>query len=134
MNIYGSTKNTELEKTIEELAKGEAMAAGMYFTLAHIAKEQGNEELSKSLSKIATDEARHSGLYSYLNGNLNEDILSVLPMFLKEEENAYPQILALSEKIEALGLTEASALVKSAALDEKGHEKLLETLIKKHSK
>lgn len=132
MKIYGSTKGTELEKVIEELAKGEAMAAGMYFTLAHIAKEQGREDLAKSFTKIGSDEARHSGLYSYLNGMMNEDIMSVLPMFIKEEEGAYPKILELSEKIRALGLEDAADLVKSAALDEKGHQKLLEVIVKKN--
>ncbi|MGL5416830.1 MAG: rubrerythrin [Clostridium sp.] len=131
MKIYGSTKGTELEKTIEELAKGEAMAAGMYFTLAHIAKEQGNHELSEALSKIGSDEARHSGLYSYLNGVMSEDIMSILPMFAKEEESAYPKILELSEKIRSLGLAQSADLVKSAALDEKGHEKLLQVILKK---
>ncbi|MGL5414816.1 MAG: ferritin family protein [Clostridium sp.] len=132
MKIYGSTKGTELEKTIEELWKGEAMAAGMYFALAHIAKEQGKDELAESFTKIGSDEARHSGLYAYLNGMMNEDIMSVLPMFIREEEGAYPKILELSEKIRGLGLNEAADLVKSAALDEKGHQKLLEVLINKN--
>lgn len=131
MKIYGSLKETEFENIIEEIGKGEVMAAGMYFTLSHIAKEQGKEELAEKFAKIATDEARHGGMYFYLNGKMNEDIMSVLPNFVKEEENAYPKLLELSEKIREAGYIEAADMVKKAALEEKGHQKLLEVIIKK---
>ncbi|MGL4742501.1 MAG: ferritin family protein [Sarcina sp.] len=130
MNLYGSTKGTEFENMIDEIAKGEAMAAGMYFTLAHIAKEQGKDDMAQKFTKIATDEARHSGMYSYLNGKMSEDIISILPEFVKEEENAYPNLLGLSEKIREAGLSDAADMIKRAALDEKGHQKLLELILK----
>lgn len=130
MNLYGSTKGTEFENMIDEIAKGEAMAAGMYFTLAHIAKEQGKDDMAQKFTKIATDEARHSGMYSYLNGKMSEDIISILPEFVKEEENAYPNLLGLSEKIRQAGLSDAADMIKRAALDEKGHQKLLELILK----
>ncbi len=38
MSIYGKTKGTELEKTIAQLATGEAVGGGMYYALARIAK------------------------------------------------------------------------------------------------
>ncbi|MGL5822333.1 MAG: ferritin family protein [Sarcina sp.] len=131
MKLHGVLKGTEFENMIDEIAKGEAMAAGMYFTLAHIANEQGKEEMAQKFTKIATDEARHSGMYSYLNGKMGEDIMSILPNFIKEEEGAYPNLVGLSEKIKDAGYEEAADMIKRAALDEKGHQKLLEVVMKK---
>ena len=42
MNIYGQTKGTELEKTIAQLAQGEAIGGSMYYALAKIAKDCGS--------------------------------------------------------------------------------------------
>lgn len=74
MSLRGITKGSKVEESIAKLIKGEAMVAGMYFSLANIAREQGHEDVAEKLIKIATDEARHSGLYSFLNGELNGDI------------------------------------------------------------
>ena len=35
MDIHGKTKGTALEKMIAQLASGEAMGGGMYYSLAH---------------------------------------------------------------------------------------------------
>lgn len=129
MNLLGITKGSELEEMIDKLITGEAMAAGMYFALSHIAREQGNEKVANILAKIGTDEARHSGLYSVLNGKVNEDIFTLLPMFLKEEQNAEPSIAVLADKAEELKMYEASKLIREAAKDEEGHAKALENIL-----
>lgn len=129
MSLLGSTKGTELEKMIDKLVTGEAMAAGMYFALSHIAKEQGNEKVATVLAKIGADEARHSGLYSVLNGKVNEDIFAMLPMFLKEEQNAGPAIGGLADKAAELGMEEVAELIRGAAKDEEGHAKALESIL-----
>ncbi|WP_297522910.1 ferritin family protein [uncultured Clostridium sp.] len=129
MNILGATKGTELEEIIDKLVTGEAMAAGMYFALAHIAREQGNEKVANVLTKIGTDEARHSGLYSVLNGKVNEDIFTLLPMFLKEEQGAGPAIGGIADKAEQLGMKEVAKLIRGAAKDEIGHANALEAIL-----
>ena len=129
MNLLGATKGTELEEMIDKLVTGEAMAAGMYFALSHIAREQGNEKVANVLAKIGTDEARHSGLYSVLNGKVNEDIFAILPMFLKEEQGAGPAIGGLADKAEALGMKEVAEHIRAAAKDETGHANALEAIL-----
>ena len=42
MDIYGKTKWTALEKTLAQLASGEAMGGGMYYALARIAEHLGD--------------------------------------------------------------------------------------------
>ncbi|MGL4760728.1 MAG: ferritin family protein [Sarcina sp.] len=129
MNLLGATKGTELEEMIDKLVTGEAMAAGMYFALSHIAREQGNEKVANVLAKIGTDEARHSGLYSVLNGKVNEDIFEILPMFLKEEQGAGPAIGGLADKAEELGMKDVAELIRGAANDETGHANALEAIL-----
>ena len=41
MSFFGKTKGTELEKTIGQLAAGEAMGGMMYYALSRAAKEMG---------------------------------------------------------------------------------------------
>ena len=130
MNVLGAIKGTELEEMINKLISGEAMAAGMYFALSHIAKEQGNNKVATLLEKIGADEARHSGLYSVLSGKVDEDIFALLPMFLKEEQNAVLTIGALADKAQELKMNEVSQLIKYAAKDEESHAKVLENILK----
>lgn len=130
MNLLGSIKGTELEEMINKLITGEAMAAGMYFALSHIAKEQGNDKVATLLAKIGADEARHSGLYSVLSGKVDEDIFTLLPMFLKEEQNAVLTIGALADKAQELKMNEVAQLIKDAAKDEEAHAKALENILK----
>ena len=47
MNIHGKTKGTALEKTIAQLASGEAMGGGMYYALARIAEHHGYADVAK---------------------------------------------------------------------------------------
>ncbi|WP_238915254.1 ferritin family protein [Clostridium sp. YIM B02555] len=132
MSLIGLTKGTDLEKKIDEMWKGEAMAAAAYHAFAIVAKEKGLLELSESLMKIAADEARHGGLYAALNGHTNENLLETLSSMANGEISASEQIKELSNEIHKLGFEEAAQAVKAAAEDEYGHGTLLKELVKKY--
>lgn len=134
MSLRGITKGSKMEESIAKLIKGEAMAAGMYFSLANVAREQGHEDVAEKLIEIATDEARHSGLYSFLNGELNGDIFDILEMFKKEEVNAVKDILNLSNVAKTEGFEEAGKLIEDAAKDEGKHARLLTEILEKYKK
>ena len=128
MSVYGKTKGTELEEMIDKLAEGEAKAAGMYFALSHIAKEQGHEKVATILAKIGADEARHSGMYAMLNGKVPEDIFSMMPMLEKEEKGAGPAISAIAKKAQELGLEDVAKLIQGAADEEIFHGNAVESI------
>ncbi|MFT8347650.1 ferritin family protein [Clostridium saccharoperbutylacetonicum] len=132
MSIVGLTKGTDLEKKIDEMWKGEAMAAAAYHAFAIVAKEKGLLELSEALKKIAADEARHGGIYAALNGHTNENLSETLSSMANGEISASEQIKELSNEIHKLGFEEAAQAVKAAAEDEYGHGTLLKELVKKY--
>lgn len=134
MSLRGITKGSKVEEVIGNLVKGEAMAAGMYFSLANVAREQGENEVAEKLMEIAIDEARHSGLYSFLNGELSGNIFDILEMFKKEEVNAVNEILKLSNAVKAEGFEEAGKLIEDAAKDEGKHARLLTEILEKYKK
>ncbi len=72
-NIYGKTKGTELEKTIAQLATGEAVGGGMYYALARIAKSYGLDDVAEQFTEIGNQETNHSGFYATLNGKYPND-------------------------------------------------------------
>ncbi|MDF2885482.1 MAG: rubrerythrin, partial [Clostridiaceae bacterium] len=121
MSLIGLTKGTALEKKIDEMWKGEAMAAAAYHAFAIVAKEKGLLELSEALKKIAADEARHGGIYAALNGHTNTNLSETLSSMANGEISASEQIKELSNEIHKLGFEEAAQAVKAAAEDEYGH-------------
>ncbi|MGL5750259.1 MAG: hypothetical protein ACRCXT_07020, partial [Paraclostridium sp.] len=128
MSLKGMTKGTELEEIIDNMAKGEAMAATMYFSLACMAREKGLLDVAKGLEKIASDEARHSGLYSFINGNPNEDIFKILENLENEEFKAGDDIVNLADKALELGLKEVADKLREVAKEEIMHGNLLKVL------
>jgi copper oxidase (laccase) domain-containing protein len=56
MSFFGQTKGTELEKTIAQLATGEAVGGAMYYALAKVAKEQfGLDDVASEFKKEFAD-------------------------------------------------------------------------------
>ena len=61
MNIHGKTKGTPLEKTIAQLAAGEAMGGAMYYALARIARHHGYEDVADEFIELGNQETNHGG-------------------------------------------------------------------------
>jgi len=132
MSLIGLTKGTDLEQKIDEMWKGEAMAAAAYHAFAIVAEEKGLSELSDGLKKIAADEARHGGLYAALNGHTNLNLLETLSAMSNAEISAGEQIQELSKVIAELGFEDAAQAVKAAAEDECKHGEILKQLVEKY--
>lgn len=132
MSLIGLTKGTDLEQKIDEMWKGEAMAAAAYYAFAIVAEEKGLSQLSDELKKIANDEARHGGLYAALNGHTNLNLLETLNSMSNAEISAGERIKELSKAIAELGFEEAAQAVNTAAEDECRHGKTLKELVEKY--
>ena len=71
MSYFGQTKGTELEKTIAQLATGEAVGGAMYYALAKVAKDQfGLDEVAKEFIELGNQETNHGAFYASLNGKI----------------------------------------------------------------
>lgn len=133
MSLYGATKGTEIENLIDSNMKGEANAVVMYYALSYLAKEEGLNDLAETLEKIAQDEAKHAALYSILNGQISNDIFTVLSNIQKAESAALPRLNEFAKHIRKFGLEEVAEKIERTALDEERHGRILQDVINKKS-
>ena len=136
MSFYGQTKGTELEKTIAQLAAGEAMGGMMYYALARIAKEFGLDDAADQFTEIGNQETNHAGFYATLNGRYPKDgdaFWNLVRGLSKAEYKGEGALNGLAAKLESMGLTEAAASVKEFALQEKRHGELTQAILEKYS-
>ena len=138
MNYFGKTKGTELEKTIAQLAQGEAIGGSMYYALAKIAKEKfGLDDVAKEFIELGNQETNHGAFYAMLNGRYPSDEKEFWQMvrgLSKAEYKGENSIEQLADKLAALGLDEKSvAQVREFAIQEKHHGEITQTIIDKYA-
>ncbi len=134
--IYGKTKGTELEKTIAQLATGEAVGGGMYYALARIAKSYGLDDVAEQFTEIGNQETNHSGFYATLNGKYPNDkaaFWKLVAGLSKAEWKGEPNLNALAQKLADLGLPEAAEEVKVFAEQEKRHGEITRAVLEKYA-
>ena len=138
MSIFGKTKGTELEKTIAQLAQGEAIGGAMYYALAKIAKEKfGLDEVAKKFIELGNQETNHGAFYAMLNGRYPSDEKEFWQMvrgLSKAEYKGENNVEQLADKLQALGLDEKGvAQVREFALQEKHHGEVTKAIIDKYA-
>lgn len=137
MSIFGQTKGTEIEKQIAQLATGEAIGGAMYYALAKVAKEHfGLNDVAKEFIELGNQETNHGAFYASLNGRYPYDEKTFWQMvrgLSKAEYKGEQHINDLADKLESMGLHEASAQVKEFALQEKHHGEVTKAIIDKYS-
>ena len=138
MNYFGKTKGTELEKTIAQLAQGEAIGGSMYYALAKIAKEKfGLDEVAKEFIELGNQETNHGAFYAMLNGRYPSDEKEFWQMvrgLSKAEYKGENNIDKLADSLSAIGLDEKSvAQVREFAVQEKHHGEITQAIIEKYS-
>ena len=138
MSIFGKTKGTELEKTIAQLAQGEAIGGAMYYALAKIAKEKfGLDEVAKEFIELGNQETNHGAFYAMLNGRYPSDEKEFWQMvrgLSKAEYKGENNVEQLADKLAQLGLDEKGvAQVREFALQEKHHGEATKAIIEKYA-
>lgn len=138
MSIFGKTKGTELEKTIAQLAQGEAIGGSMYYALAKIAKEKfGLDEVAKEFIELGNQETNHGAFYAMLNGRYPSDEKEFWQMvrgLSKAEYKGENNVEQLADKLAELGLDEKGvAQVREFALQEKHHGEVTQAIIDKYA-
>ncbi len=136
MDFYAKTKGTELEKTIAQLASGEALGGGMYYALARIAKSYGLDEVSEQFVELGNQETNHSGFYATLNGKYPRDkaaFWKLVAGISKTEFNGEAKFSALARKLSDMGIPEAAEEVKFFAEQEKQHGEVTKAILEKYA-
>ena len=115
MSIYAKTKGTELEKTIAQLAAGEAAGGGLYYALARIARGYGLDDVAETFIEIGNQETNHSGFYATLNGkypNDKEAFWKLVAGLSKAEFKGDTNLNDLARKLSNMGIPEAAEEVR----------------------
>ena len=136
MDIYGKTKGTALEKTIAQLASGEAMGGGMYYALARIAEHHGYTDVAKEFIELGNQETNHAGFYATLNGKypIDKDAFWKLVKGLsKAESKGETNIGALAQKLSDMGIPKAAKAVNEFAEQEKHHGEVTKAILEKYA-
>ena len=138
MSIFGQTKGTELEKTIAQLATGEAVGGAMYYALAKVAKEQfGLDDVAKEFIELGNQETNHGAFYASLNGRYpydEETFWKMVRGLSKAEYKGEGSINQLADKLEKIGVDkEAVEQVREFARQEKHHGEATQAIIDKYA-
>ena len=136
MNIHGKTKGTALEKTIAQLASGEAMGGATYYALARIAEHHGYTDVAKEFIELGNQETNHAGFYATLNGKypIDKDAFWKLVKGLsKAESKGEANLGKLAEQLEGLGLHEAAEQVKEFGAQETHHGEATMAILRKYA-
>ncbi len=138
MSIFGQTKGTSLEKTIAQLAQGEAIGGAMYYALAKVAKEKfGLDEVAKEFIELGNQETNHGAFYAMLNGRYPYDEKTFWEMvkgLSKAEFKGEGNVNQLADKLAEIGADEEVLnQVKEFALQEKHHGEVTKSIIEKYA-
>lgn len=138
MSYFGKTKGTELEKTIAQLATGEAVGGAMYYALAKIAKDKfGLNEVAKEFIELGNQETYHGAFYSLLNGRYPYDEKTFWKMIRglsKAEYKGESSINNLADKLESIGVDKTAVQeVREFAKQEKHHGETTQAIIEKYA-
>lgn len=137
MDIFGKTKGTELEKTITQLASGEAIGGAMYYALAIIAREKFKlNDVADKFIELGNQETNHGAFYAMLNGRYPYDEKEFWQMvrgLSKAEYKGEVNVNKLAEKFEALALNDAAKTIREFALQEKHHGEETQAIIEKYA-
>ncbi len=134
MGIHGKTQGTPLEKTIGQLATGEALGGMLYYALARVAAHHGYGDVAKAFEAIGNQETNHAGFYATLNGKYPLDkgaFWKLVKGLSRAEAKGEEGLGQLARQLADLGLAEAAAEVKEFAAQEKSHGETTKALLEK---
>lgn len=134
MSIYGLTKGTACEKTMDAVMKAEAAGTMMYYAMARVAEERGLKDVAKKFVAAANQEAVHAGFYAVLNGRVPQDFETILPALKKAEFDGDSQVRAIAEALKNAGLDSAATAevvktIETFAAQEKSHGDLIQQIL-----
>lgn len=131
-NVIGETKDTKLERIVNQNFKGETTEAGLYLAMARLAQREGYPEIAEILKTIAWEEAEHAARFAELNGMIQESLLENIKEMLEGETFANKGKYEAAQMAEELGLHTARDYFNESAKDEARHARILEGILHRY--
>ena len=128
----GVTKDTEVEKEVNQEYKGETWEVGAYLAMARQAERDGYPEIALALRQIALDEAEHAAHFAELNGKISASTKENLEKMLQGEIEANQGKKEAATKAKEAGLDEAHDFFDESSRDEGRHANTLKGLLQRY--
>ncbi len=128
----GTTKDTDVEKEVQNNFMGETQEVGMYLAMSRQASRAGYGELAEVFKRLAWEEAEHAARFAEMNGVIGDDLKANIEMMLAGEKAANAEKREASELAEKEGLEDAAAFFQESSKDEGRHYKILEGILERY--
>ncbi|ADP77226.1 Rubrerythrin [Methanothermus fervidus DSM 2088] len=128
----GITKNTEIEKEVQNNFEGECKEVGMYLAMARQAQREGLPEVAEVFKRIAFEEAEHAAHFAEMNGVINEDLKKNIEMMLEGELKANKEKKDAATKAKEVGIDPAHDFFDESSRDEARHAKMLKGILDRY--
>jgi rubrerythrin len=128
----GITKDTDVEKEVQNNFLGETQEVGMYLAMARQASREGYGEISEVLKRLAMEEAEHAARFAEMNGVIKPTLKENLEMMLEGEKMANVEKKEASEASEKANIETAAEFFNDSSKDEGRHAKILEGILERY--
>ncbi|MDL2246560.1 rubrerythrin family protein [Methanobrevibacter sp. OttesenSCG-928-K11] len=128
----GITKDTDVEKEVQNNFLGETQEVGMYLAMSRQASREGYGEIAEVLKRLAKEEAEHAARFAEMNGVIKPTLKENLEMMLEGEKMANVEKKEASELSEKSGVEDAAEFFNDSSKDEGRHAKILEGILERY--
>lgn len=128
----GSTKDTGVEKEVQNNFMGETQEVGMYLAMSRQASRAGYGELAEVFKRLAWEEAEHAARFCEMNGVIGDDLKANIEMMLEGEKMANQEKREAAEIAGKEGLEDAETFFMESSKDEGRHYRILEGILKRY--
>ena len=136
MDNYAKAKGTAIEKIIRGQMQGELSGAGMYFALAHAAKELNLDDVARQFTELAGEHAAQASFYAEFCGRYpfeENEFWRFVKGLSKAEYFGEKAVSSLADTVKKAGFADAAETIKTFAAQHKHHGEATERLTEKYA-
>ncbi|WP_409200207.1 ferritin-like domain-containing protein [Methanobrevibacter sp. DSM 116169] len=128
----GITKDTAVEKEVQNNFMGETQEVGMYLAMSRQASREGYGEIAEVLKRLAWEEAEHAARFAEMNGVIKPTLKENLEMMLEGEKMANQEKHDAAEACQKEQIDDAKNFFYDSSKDEARHAKILEGILERY--
>lgn len=136
MSYYAKAKGTSIEKSIQSQMQAELSGAGMYFSLARLAKEHKLNDVAEKFIELANEHAQMTSFYAEFCGRYplkEHKFWQFIKGLSKSEYFGKKAMSEFADAIKKAGFFDVAEIVKTFALQHEHHAEVTSELVEKYA-
>ena len=136
MSNYAKSKGTPIEKNIKGQMQAELSGAGMYFSLARLAREHKLDDVAEKFTELANEHANQASFYAEFCGRYpfeKEDFWQFIKGLSKAEFSGEKAVAEFADTIKQAGFDDAAEIIKTFSAEHKHHAEVTSELVEKYA-